>query len=1227
MAFKGDLTNISLFDVFQTLNTNQQTGVLVLQRGGVTKKVFISPEGVRIFFMRSGRDLRLGEIFVRRGRISAQEVEILLMQQKQDYRPIGELLVETGKVTEEELQQTLRYRAEDEIYEIFGWESGSFSFFDGETGDDHGNTPLSDVLMDPGGLCLEAARRLDELEHLRETIPSDEDYYVRVQGVDIDRELSSQSVCAVFDALEAPTNVEELRDLVGMSQFSVLGALFQLIDGGLARSLDVEELALEGRKARDLGDYARAGRLLCGAHDLDPDDETLLEDCVFVLERLDDPERLAAMLAKLGAARARAGDVETAVEQLEQALRSDPGNRAAMVTLRDCFASLGDEERAAETSLRIARSYAEEQDLGGAIEVCRAGLELSPRAIALRYYYARLLARADERALAQAELRELIDLTLGQKRALRNRKARELLSSCYRLLLRLDPEDSFATEGLRELDRQGGDWLRRRRLVLRGSIAAAALLLVAAIGVTLMPESAEDLLAQAYELRDEGDLAGMQEIFQRIREEYPDSPEAKQAKGNDTVVDTAALRKRREALRAKQEQLKIDFQPRCDELAKQLTKGDIQQAAGMLAEILKDLKGGRSISAEDAAFLRTEFGPELVLKAETFLDRARESMEDDIRYISSADQMLKEIDAVNRAQLETIVARLTKIRQRDWPEASVQIDAYIGAALETGLLDALKKEIEQFRKFFTSRGNSFSHLTRVYYHAKSLELKEKIRIAMDDARTRGRELLAQCEFEKAREFYTTVLDYARSARNPEVREHYQDVIAWIAQLNIERVATSSLDDIDEVTRSLKEIERFKEQGEEDSAYRLMRLLIKEHRLIQFERRYKLPYKVVSRPSGVPVSVNGEPVGSTPCAIELEIVGKTTIRLEAPGFEPFEQTLEIANPELDGKLDVALRKVMAWEQSLRGMPEARPVMAGSLVLVPTNEASLLALRVGDGGNEWEAKTGLLDRIKATPMVDDKQAHFVTVSGSYFAVSLATGATKPAIKLGGEVQHDGLLINGTLYYATRNRKLVAIRDGRILFEKPIAFDPVTALHRFGEELVFGTADGYVLCHSLADGSEIRRLQSADRSSFFDGVTVFHDLIVGAAEDGFLYGFDPKQAKFVWRHRMTGTLAAAPLATKDLVYLATEEGFLWTVDAEGNRRGQIDVRRGFNGAPILHRGFLYAPAGDKVIAYDVESGKSWWEVEFPDERPLHVAAGDRGIVVVTDKGRVVAYPPDKR
>jgi hypothetical protein len=238
MAFKGDLTNISLFDVFQTLNQNKQTGVLVLTRDGNTKKLHISPEGVRIFFTRSFRPLRLGEIFVMRGRITPQDVEILLLEQKKDYRPFGQLLIASGKVSEDEVHHVLHSHAEDEIFAIFGWEHGTFAFFDGQDTPD--STPLSSVLMDPAGLCLEAARRLDEMERLRELIPTDDEFFRQASDTEPDREHTGANSIALYDALFTPRSVEDLRDLVGLSLYDVLKGIQALLESGLIRVLKLE---------------------------------------------------------------------------------------------------------------------------------------------------------------------------------------------------------------------------------------------------------------------------------------------------------------------------------------------------------------------------------------------------------------------------------------------------------------------------------------------------------------------------------------------------------------------------------------------------------------------------------------------------------------------------------------------------------------------------------------------------------------------------------------------------------------------------------------------------------------------------------------------------------------------------------------------------------------------------------------------------------------------------
>ena len=291
MAFKGDLSNISLFDVFQTLSQNKQSGVLVLARDGTTKKIYISPDGVRIYFTRSFRTLRLGEIFVRRGLITQQDVEILLMEQKKEYRPFGAILAESGKVPQQDVDAVLRYHAEDEIFEIFGWESGTFSFFDGQDPGDSA-TPLSDVLMDPAGLCLEAARRLDEMERLRGQLPSDNEFMRQMDGVEPEPGTLLPAVRDLYEALETPFCIDDLRDLVGLSFYDTMKGVSSLLEAGLIRLLTVDELVTAARRETDAGRFPQAARLLETAHKREPANRQLVEEGGCVVERLGQVEKV-----------------------------------------------------------------------------------------------------------------------------------------------------------------------------------------------------------------------------------------------------------------------------------------------------------------------------------------------------------------------------------------------------------------------------------------------------------------------------------------------------------------------------------------------------------------------------------------------------------------------------------------------------------------------------------------------------------------------------------------------------------------------------------------------------------------------------------------------------------------------------------------------------------------------------------------------------------------------
>lgn len=1232
MAFKGDLTNISLFDVLQTLNTNRQSGVLVLQREGVTKKLHISPDGVSIFFMRQARPIRLGEIFVRRGRVSQQDVEILLLQQKQEYRPIGELLVQSGKVSQEELHDTLRYHAEDEIYEIFGWESGSFSFFDGDTDEQHTNTPLSEILLDSGGLCLEAARRLDEMERLREVVPTNDSFYLQFRGVEIDRESASPTAIAVFDALVNPMSINELRDFVGMSLFAVLGGVVSLIEGELTRALQPNELEAVGNKSQADGDYERAALLFETAHDMAPHNLQTLQLCVAVLEKLDYRRRLASKLTQLGRALAMEGQHETAIDRLEQSLRLDTSNLDAMAALRDSLAATEDIERAAEISLRIARIHAEDQDLAAAIAACRDGLKAAPRSVPVRYYLAQLLARTDQDVLARAELHELIESAREQKRAFRNRKTREFLNNCYRLLLRIDPGDDFAVQGMRELEKHSAGRIRRRRVAIRGALISASVLIVASLGIALLPRSADSLLEEARELLADGNVGEAHELIGEILANHPDSDEAREARTIKSGLGGGAKERAKKRLDAVRAKIEAEFQADLDLLKNLMKNGDYADALSFLNQFLAKLDPIEKKEASKVRFLQKKMLPELRLDIENFMERLRDAVERDTATLSKAQIAMRSKTGIPRMTIDDFVTSLTQIKQRNWTTLSEELDLGLTEALNTKLIESCRREVDRLRKRLKTVNGTFSALDGVFYRIKGLQLQEKIREAMDAAQTQGRELLGQCEFAKARQFYTRALALARTASRPELREHYKEILGWIVQRDVESEMQRWVLAIDAVTDTLTEIERLKVAGQSDEAFVLMRSLVKTHRLVQFERKYTLPYKVTSTPTGASVYVDGERAGTTPCSISIPVVKPAMIRVEGPGFDAVESTLEITDSELTGLLDVSLAKVQLWEKSLRHAPETHPVIAGKLVLVPTNEASLLALNIENGHKVWEAQSGLLDRIRSAPLADDEYAHFITISGELFSVALETGNIDYRTTLPGEVTRDGVLLDGTVYYATSTSKLVAVRDGKIVYAQQLEASPVSALRYANERLYYGTAEGFVHFHDPKTGKETRRVTSREGSSFFDGVAALDDSVVAAAEDGFLYAFATgKSAKTgdkpIWRHRMNGSLSSRPIVVDQTIYLPGAEGFLWLVDAKGKPAGRIDLRNSVRSQPCTTDGFLYLASGGRIAVYDLKTRRPWWEATFEDDPVAQVVAGTTVVVLITESGRVIAYSPDKR
>ena len=105
MTLKGQLQHFSLGELFQTLALNQHTGCLILKHEDAEKSIYFSNGTISL--LSTGRSMRLGEILLRDGQITPEDLEAACEEQKKGGKLLGRILIDHGHITVEELRRAI----------------------------------------------------------------------------------------------------------------------------------------------------------------------------------------------------------------------------------------------------------------------------------------------------------------------------------------------------------------------------------------------------------------------------------------------------------------------------------------------------------------------------------------------------------------------------------------------------------------------------------------------------------------------------------------------------------------------------------------------------------------------------------------------------------------------------------------------------------------------------------------------------------------------------------------------------------------------------------------------------------------------------------------------------------------------------------------------------------------------------------------------------------------
>jgi two-component system chemotaxis response regulator CheY len=245
---KGDVEVLGISNLLQMLSMAGCKGYLTIVLEGQKKVIHFQDDGIRLV---SGarRTNPLGEILMRTGKITRDQLDELLAEQRRTATALGEIVSRRGILDPAVIQSALREQVAEEIYDLFTWSGANFFFQEAagfsapvDTG------PLANVLLDANvmSLMIEAARRVDELARIHSVIP---DVRLVAERLELpasldDPSLDRNSIEDILPLVDGERSVGHIIEESLFPKFTVLRTLYGLAQRGVIKIRDLGEGAV-----------------------------------------------------------------------------------------------------------------------------------------------------------------------------------------------------------------------------------------------------------------------------------------------------------------------------------------------------------------------------------------------------------------------------------------------------------------------------------------------------------------------------------------------------------------------------------------------------------------------------------------------------------------------------------------------------------------------------------------------------------------------------------------------------------------------------------------------------------------------------------------------------------------------------------------------------------------------------------------------------------------------
>lgn len=237
MALKGNLRDFSTTQLLNLINLARKTGTLTIQHSGESAHMSFR-EGKLIYAYLGDHDgNHLAQILQHSGKLSAEQAQIIQAhaEGKSD-KQLGHLLITAGRVTQNDIIQSVRQNVLDIVYRLFTWAEGIFRFEANRLpSPGHITIPI-----DLESVIMEGSRRLKEWEVLQEELP---DLDVSLQFTDRpDARLRNINLTVeewrVVSFVNPRNTIRQIAKANNLSEFEIRRIVYGMLQAGLVEFVD-----------------------------------------------------------------------------------------------------------------------------------------------------------------------------------------------------------------------------------------------------------------------------------------------------------------------------------------------------------------------------------------------------------------------------------------------------------------------------------------------------------------------------------------------------------------------------------------------------------------------------------------------------------------------------------------------------------------------------------------------------------------------------------------------------------------------------------------------------------------------------------------------------------------------------------------------------------------------------------------------------------------------------